>query len=198
MAWRERAIEVVLGGTAGLLVTVAFIVLRHEGVTAGEWLQFAAVFLGVMATIGGTLWLQSHSEEKKRKSQAKNVIDAIDLIENLAKELNDSPLEEPVAHVSAIDTSFQHLSWARDQLEGVSFRVYSGLTAFLEVWNLEREKWLELANAIASQPSPSPKELQDKIRYLMIWVAGAKEMLAAMTQEKKTRRLRSSNSATHG
>jgi hypothetical protein len=185
MKLQNRVVDVVIGGATGLTATVVYIVVSRAGVSAGEWLQFAGIFLGVAATISGTLWLQRLTEVQQRRRQARNVADALDLVKKLLEALADRPHDEPIPRVSALGSAFSHVEWARNQLERCTYRVHAGLATLLDVWELEKEPLLEQAKLAVLYRTASADELISKAQYILQWTNGAIEVVMASDADER-------------
>ncbi|MET0239449.1 MAG: hypothetical protein ABW184_06075 [Sphingobium sp.] len=80
MDWRNRAIEAIVGGSAGLLVIAVYILGRNILDTAddGDWLAFSGAIIGVMLTIGGAAfvqWVPGHLLSRKRVREIRRAAD---------------------------------------------------------------------------------------------------------------------------
>jgi hypothetical protein len=189
MKWRERAIEAAVGGVTGLLVTLLFIVLRRVGVTAGEWLQFAGVFLGVAATILGTLWLQMQLGVRKRRQQIQNIADALDLVSKLLGEIISHPHDQAVPRVTALENAFDHVVWARNQFDSCTYRVHASFAVLIDLWELDKKALLKEAQLATMYTTEKAAVLIDKAKFLLEAAEGARRVVSASDADENAWRV---------
>src|SRR4051794_3414080 len=86
--WRERGMEALVGGAAGLAVIVFYIVARAkiEGAGAGDWLSFAGAIIGVFIAIVGGQAVGWADRFVKRREATADLIKAIDAFAHTARD----------------------------------------------------------------------------------------------------------------
>lgn len=168
MAARENWTMTAIGGATGLCVTVFYVFAREHGVTPGDWLQFAGIFLGIAATIGGTLWLQRHAERVRLRNQAENLVQAVKSPQEILSLLKKEPRNDPIAHVGALDSVVLHMVWARGQLEGLTYKTHSTVETFVQIWELRKAAFQEAAHAVEASSQSSTTELITLIDYFLL------------------------------
>lgn len=138
MGWRDNVKMAVIGGFTGLLVVLGYLLLIQKGVTHGEWLQFSAVFLGVGATIGGTLWLQGHTERERTKRRALNLIHSFEIPRRFLRDIANKPGAFS-SNLDVLDRAYSFVGWARDQLDSPSYHSHVMIETMMASWESERD-----------------------------------------------------------
>lgn len=170
MQRRENFTMAAVGGAAGLFVTTLYIALGQAGVSAGEWLQFAAVFLGVVATISGTLWLQGHTERNRAERRVNNLLRSLGIPRLFLSQISKMPTSKDTPMLEAVDRAFSHVKWARDQLEAPSYVSHAIFESLMEIWDTHRPILaddLKYARMYPASPAPKVTETAD---FIVEWI----------------------------
>jgi hypothetical protein len=135
MNWRERIMQSAAGAGAGSLVTVLYVAARENGVSAGDWLQFAGVFLGVIATMLGTLWVQDSSARSKRRLDSEAFLQCLNKADDALHHLITKRGDE-WRYAATADALLQKAFVLRESINRHSFDLDVATSALSAAWKV--------------------------------------------------------------
>lgn len=173
MKWSEITPWLVGGTAIGLLIPTIYFVVSVWPVNPGEWLQFAGVFLGVAATMGGTIWLQNRTDRIRQQSRFLNLTMVLYAISVMLEKLVANP-GTAVPHSLAVEKSFQHAIWARNQLDHCTYQTHATISLLFEGWEVEKARFLKLARSADKGDGTALIELIKSATTFKDWVEEAR------------------------
>lgn len=148
---------------------LVYLLLIQKGVTHGEWLQFSAVFLGVGATIGGTLWLQSHTERKRVERRVLNLIHSFEIPRRFLRDIASQPGRFPNS-LDVLDRAYSFVRWAREQLDSPSYHSHVIVETMMSNWECERDALRSHVSTARFYPDTPHELATDKANLLIGWL----------------------------
>lgn len=103
MEGKFKGIAEGIGGglVAGALVLAVYFLISANatGADGGDWLNFAGVIFGVMATVGGAMAIERISERRRHKRAVRNLRPALQIWTETIKGLDTIPTKANIANL---------------------------------------------------------------------------------------------------
>lgn len=180
MNWSAKVKEAAAGGATGLLVTVVYIIMREHGVTPGEWLQFAGVFFGVVATMTATLWLQGRAEVAKRKTNEAAFVRHLNCADDALQMIMDDA-GDAWRYVATVDTALLHIIPAKNGFDHDSFELEVAIAALLAAWEASGKQMDAWANGLGNGGEDNMSELKRRAHHVQVL---AREVLSEFNKPR--------------
>lgn len=168
-AVRGNLKQYAIGAAGGAVASAAIVALylvataNARGADGGDWLAFAGVFFGVMATIGGTRWLEKSKEREAKRAVKAALGAAVDHLRTTLNQFPENPqkgraladIKQQVAYIVSLSNEVSQNAWfARLALHEFGFYMPDLLNALnrevtgMEPAEVRQARMVDICNAM--------------------------------------------------